>query len=213
MERNSHIIVGYPDWTLLDDDCAAVHDVATEYSFTTMALRTICMPGPGALIRNVRFPPPPLRNRAFRYARGFETWLHLGLQGDFMRIPHQVAARHHFSSKPSLRADEYKRALTSLFASLHLPASMRRWRRSAYVNAALFSAWIVAPESLWKSLWLMAKAFLLNPKLALQLVLGTLSTRAAELARFSIPAAACHWLERRLEQRRARRLHSGRKNV
>jgi glycosyltransferase involved in cell wall biosynthesis len=150
MERNPLAIVGYPDWTLIDDEGRLLEDQRVpDYNYMQMLVDCVCLPGPGALIRRHAVRVADLRNPGFRYASDYETWLRLGLQGEFMRIP-VVAAR--WRKHPGSltvgntldRAEEYVRAVASLFNQPDLPAPLRAWRARAIINAVLLGFRIVA---------------------------------------------------------------------
>ena len=195
MEANPETIVGYPDWVLADGQGSVLHNVpAPDYDFYKMVLDPSCMPSPGALIRRGVIAMPTLRNRSFRIANGYETWLLLGLEGDFIRIPTTSVMRRDDMSQLRERIAEYRRASNTLFARASLPKIVHTWRRSARVHLSFFCAVTVAPEDPWTALRLLVVAFLSGPRAALLMFLYVLAKNSSKLTHFGIPTPVCGWI-------------------
>ena len=195
MEANPEMIVGYSDWVLADRQGNVVQDdPAPDYDFYRMVLDPNCMPGPGALIRRSVVSIPRLRNRSFRVANGYETWLLLGLQGDFIHIPATTALRRNDTGQLRERVAEYRHASDALFNQAGLPGPVHRWRRSSRVHVAFVCAVTVAPERPWTAMRLLLLAFLFGPRSTSQRFLYILAKYSEKLARFGIPAPVCGWI-------------------
>jgi len=203
MDANPQVIVGYPDWTLTDSKGNALADVrAPDFDFRRMLIETLCMPGPGALIRRHAVFLSALRARSFRIANGYETWLHLGLRGEFMRIPSRVVARPKYAGSESERFAEYLRAIDSLYAQTDLPAVMRYWRRTARANAGLIFAWTAARKRSWTAALGVLAAFPLAPRHAGRELAILILSRLIEAAPPHMLARVRHRLACALDRRR-----------
>jgi glycosyltransferase involved in cell wall biosynthesis len=195
MEANPETIVGYPDWILADGQGNVLRNVqAPDYDFHKMVLHPSYMPSPGALIRRSVVAMPTLRNRSFRVANGYETWLLLALQGDFIRIPTISALRRDDRSRLGERVAEYCRASNTLFTRANLPKAVYTWRRSASVHLSFFCAMTVIPENKWTALRFLVLAFLSSPRAALLMFLDALAKNSSKLTNFGIPILVCRWI-------------------
>ena len=164
MEANPETIVGYPDWVLTDGQGNVLEeDRVPDYDFCRMVLDAHCIPGPGILIRRSAVSMPSLRNRSFRLADGYEIWLLLGLQGDFIHIPATTALRKDDTSRFKERLAEYRRASVSLFGQEGLPKIVQSWRHCERVDATFVRAMRIAPESAWTAMRLLFLARLISP--------------------------------------------------
>jgi hypothetical protein len=151
MEANPQAIVGYSDWVGTDEQGNVVRDEpAPEYDFRRMVLDPSFIPGPGALIRRSTVSMPRLRNRCFRLSNGYEAWLLLGLQGDFVRIPGTTAWRRNYAMGTSDSLGEYLQANRRFFKRADLPGVIQSWHHESCANALLFckkranNRWIAA---------------------------------------------------------------------
>ena len=146
LEANPEMIVGFPDWVLTDGQGNVLQEIrAPDYDLYRMVHDAHCMPGPGALIRRSAVSMPNLRNRSFRLADGYEIWLLLGLQGDFIHIPVVTAARQDNTSGLQARLAEYCRARDVLFKQARLPETVHCWRHTARVVVVAKGPWAGMP--------------------------------------------------------------------
>ena len=195
LEANPETIVGYPDWNLVDRQGGLLQAHTTgDYDFYKMVIDPNCMPGPGALIRTSAIAMPTVANCAFRLGSGYELWLLLALQGDFIHIPVTTALRRQDSSELKERIADYCRASDTLFRQPGLPKVVRNWRQGVRVNVMLFYAKVLAAHSPWAAARLMALAFSHNPRGTSQTFLQILADHSRKLTRFGIPASVCEWI-------------------
>ena len=231
MEANPETIVGYPDWILTDGRDNIVRDEpAPDYDFYKMVLHPSRAPGPAALIRRSVVSMPRLRNRSFRLSNGYETWLLLGLQGDFIHIPATIGLRRNDTSHARERVAEYLRAIDAFFKHAGVPKIVQRWRHSARAHISGHSPWIaarllsleifliprarnlfwrvlaaramqLAPKTPGVAIWFLMLAFPFNPCTTSQILLQALAKHSAVLTRFGFPAPICAWIGHLAERR------------
>ena len=145
--ENPDAVLCYCDFQLIDPESRVVRNViAPEYSYKEMVAKFICAPGPGAFFRKNAFNMAGGWNPDLRRIPDYEYWLRLGLQGDFVRIPKQLAAfRIHggsqsFAGVSAEQAEEPIRVITEYFSLSKLPAEILSVRAEAQANAFLIAA-------------------------------------------------------------------------
>lgn len=132
MQANPDVLVGYPDWLMIDEEGRVIKQVQTrEYDHASMVLWNCCMPGPGAIIRRRAFELAGYRNPDFRYMSDYDHYLRVSLHGPFARIPHTLAkwrdhrgATTNMAIGPKLAA-ECVRVAHAFFAAPNVPAHIR----------------------------------------------------------------------------------------
>ena len=139
MESHPDILVGYPDWYVIDENGKKLDHITTpEYSYTLMLKNTYCIPGPGAMMRRRVIDLEQGRDSAFRYISDFEFWLRVGLHGDFKRIPHTIATwrTHSETTTHAFKAtDEHFRLLDKIFQRDDLQGVKWQYKRHSYASA------------------------------------------------------------------------------
>lgn len=172
LDARPDVIVGYPDWLIIDEQSRTVSEITTfDYSFENMVAWLYTVPGPGSLIRReALLDLQDLRNPAYRYISDLESWLRLGLLGNFGRIPLQLATwRRHPTSitvaeRSIARAREMIRLAKSYFRRGDLPAHIRVHRRAALSRAYWIASWVVRDtHPFWSALYL-RKSYRLAPE-------------------------------------------------
>lgn len=172
LDARPDVIVGYPDWEIIDEQSRGLEKVTTcDYSFANMVAWFYTMPGPGSLIRrSALLGLQDLRDPNYRFASDLESWLRLGLQGEFARIPHQLATwRRHATSitvadRSMARAREMIGLAKSYFRREDLPPEIRAHRRSALSRAYWIAAWIVRQSHPLRSALYLRKSYMLAPE-------------------------------------------------
>lgn len=154
MDAHPEVLVGYPDWDVIDAESRVIQTVTTfEYDFASMVGWFHPFPGPGALVRRA----PCLRIGSFRapryrYVPDLETWFRLGLLGPFARIPAPLATwRSHgtaitVADRSPARAREMVRLAQRFFRRRDVPAEVRKLRSFTLSRACWLSAWVLAPR-------------------------------------------------------------------
>lgn len=101
MEQRPQLIVGYPDWHLIDTHGSVIKTTTMpDYDFVELFATCASAPGPGVVIRKSLVGEMPLlRDPKYVYLPDYLTWITLALKADFARIPHITACwRHHAES-------------------------------------------------------------------------------------------------------------------
>jgi glycosyltransferase involved in cell wall biosynthesis len=187
MEANPETIVGYPDWVLIDAQNNVLDENRVpDYDFRRMVLDPRCIPGPGVLIRRSAVSMPRLRNQSFHLTHGYEIWLLLGLQGDFIHIPGTMALRQDDASRLRERFAEYRRAKVSFFGQAGLPKIVESWH-SERVDVAFDWAMRIAPESARTAMRVLFLALLVSPLATLRKLLSILANVAFVRAMTVVP--------------------------
>jgi glycosyltransferase involved in cell wall biosynthesis len=171
LDARPDVIVGYPDWRVIDDQSRTVEEIKTfDYSFDNMVAWLYTMPGPGALVRRDALADlQDLRDPSYRFVPDLECWLRLGLRGNFARIPFQLATwRRHPTSitvadRSLVRAREMIRLVKSYFRRRDLPPHIRAHRRSALSRAYWLASWIVSETHPLRSALYLRKSYQLVP--------------------------------------------------
>lgn len=172
LDARPDVIVGYPDWTVIDEKSRPLQTITTcEYSFANMVAWFYTMPGPGSLIRrSALLDIENLRNPAYRFASDLESWLRLGLRGEFARIPFQLATwRRHATSitvsdRSLARAREMVGLAKSFFRRNDLPVDIRICRRSALSRAYWIASYIVRDTHPLRSALYLRKSYTFAPE-------------------------------------------------
>jgi glycosyltransferase involved in cell wall biosynthesis len=186
LETNPETIVGFPDWIRTDREGNVLQEIrAFDYDFYKMVHDVRRMPGPGALIRRSAVYIPRLRNRSFRLADGYEIWLLLALQGDFIHISATLAARLDDAGALKERLAEYCRARDTLFNQPGLPKTVQSWRHSARA---------VAPKMPWTGITLLFLAFQIGPRPILRRLFFALTKDSGKLTYFGVSSSFRGWI-------------------
>ncbi|QFR33490.1 glycosyltransferase [Ancylobacter sp. TS-1] len=172
MEARPSILVGYPDWRVIDAEGRAVETMVThEYAFADMVAWLLTVPGPGSFIRREALKDfGDLRNPAFRYAPDLDSWLRLALVGDFARVPHELACwRRHPTSitvadRSRARATEMLVLVRSFFARPDIPRDIRRLKRFALSRAYWYAAWAVLETAPLLSDYYLLRSYWISPE-------------------------------------------------
>jgi hypothetical protein len=165
LDLNADKVVAYPDWNMIDKRGRKTRTVITaNYSRDLLYGSFVCIPGPGALIR-LSAVVGDLRNPKFSHVADYGTWLKLGKEGDFIRIPKPLANwRNHSEGQTSqgkgrLLAEQYVNLMTAFFDGEPPESALMTYRHSgiasAYYHAAIQGLFMpgVRPKAL------VAKAF------------------------------------------------------
>lgn len=171
MEGHPEIIVGYPDWQMIDEHSRPIREIRVlEYDFAHMVAWSHCMPGPGAFIRRGAIKDiKALRDPSYRLVSDLESWLRLGLRGPFGRIPHTLATwRLHSQSvgisvKSYSRALEHVRVIDEFFAKYDMPPTITRLRRYAKSRAWYLAAVALIPARPFRAGYYILRSLLTCP--------------------------------------------------
>jgi glycosyltransferase involved in cell wall biosynthesis len=171
LDDNPALVGVYPDWTVINDAGEQIGAMTTyEYSFASMVSWLWTIPGPGTLIRRSALRDvTDLRNPSYRYASDLESWLRIGLKGEFRRIPEYLAAwRHHATSitvadRSKPRAQEMIRLAKSFFHRSDLPPSIRALENYALSRAYWIAALVVMDTHPLLSKIYLTKSYQLSP--------------------------------------------------
>lgn len=144
MEAHPNVLVGYPDFQIIDGDSQPVNEVQSpEYSYSNMLRWHHCFPQVGTIIRRSALEHEPERDPAFRYRGDFEFWLRMGLHGPFAHIPATLASwRQHTEGATSARwgpelAAETVAIVEKLYSRPDLSSNVRKLRRPALAAACM----------------------------------------------------------------------------
>ena len=147
LERHPDAVLTYCDFNLVDPAGAVVRRVrAPEFRYEDMVAELVCHPGPGAFFRRAAFEKSGEWRPQYRQYGDYDFWLHLALQGPFVRIPEVLASfRVHpgsqsFTPTSASAAEEPVRVIDAYFALADLPASVRALQARARSAAHLHSA-------------------------------------------------------------------------
>lgn len=153
MEKHPAILVGYPDWVMIDDAGNEIEKIVVfDYSLERLLGWWHCLPGPGALIRReALLDIGNLREPTCRYVSDMETWTRLSLRGDFSRIPgfwatwrrHEGAAT--VAASALARSSEVIGFAEKFFARGDLPGQVRELRAMGLSRVYAFASRIVLP--------------------------------------------------------------------
>lgn len=141
MNQNKDVIVGYPDWDVIDENGKILRSVQVrEYDVTEMIVSHHCYPGPGAVIRKSALPNiNSLRDARFVFISDLVTWWNLSFYGRFARIPYRIATwRNHTGTltyNMSLAiVDQHKLLMKEFFARKDIPISILKRKKEAFKN-------------------------------------------------------------------------------
>ncbi len=144
MDRNKEIIVGYPDWEMIDNHGDVLKKCQVpEYDRAKMISSHYCYPGPGAVIRKSALSKLlEIRDIRYKYRSDLATWWKLCLHGAFARIPKTIAKwRNHegaaTSSLPLKAAEEHELLISDFFKSSELPQDILEIKDIAIKNAKI----------------------------------------------------------------------------
>jgi glycosyltransferase involved in cell wall biosynthesis len=171
LDENPELVGVYPDWTVIDEAGDQIGAMQTyEYTFASMVSWLWTIPGPGTIIRRSALRDiTDLRNPSYRYASDLESWLRVGLKGEFRRIPEYLASwRHHGTSitvadRSKRRAQEMIRLARSFFQRSDLPPSIRSLENYAVSRAYWIAALVVIETHPLLSKIYLSKSYQLSP--------------------------------------------------
>jgi glycosyltransferase involved in cell wall biosynthesis len=140
----------YPDWQKINSAGQPMGDVVVpDFDYRVMLEQSLCLPGPGALIRRAALADEPLRDERFLYKSDYFLWLRLGLHWPLARLPGIYATWRLHPAGASQRgrsprmALEHIAVIDALFARADCPAAIRSWRRLA-LSVACYCAALLA---------------------------------------------------------------------
>lgn len=141
MDQNQDVIVGYPDWDMIDEKGKILKTVQVrEYDMIEMIVSHHCNPGPGAVIRKSALPNiHNLRDPRFVFISDLVAWWNLAFYGKFARIPYNVATwRNHTGTltfNMSLKAvDQHKLLMKEFFKRNNIPVDILKRKKEAFKN-------------------------------------------------------------------------------
>ena len=107
LRANPSTVVVYPDFSLIDAKSKWLRRIyAPEFDIREMYLNLVCHPGPGAVFRRSAWLEAGPWNTELKQNPDLEFWMRVALQGDFRRIPAELAAfRVHSESQTFRPAD------------------------------------------------------------------------------------------------------------
>lgn len=154
MEKHPHIVVTYPDWTMIDQNGNQISQTRTkEYGIETLIGKFECLPGPGACIRRSAISEDFLRDPKFPLVSDYECWQRLSLKGPFLRIPEFLAywRLHGENLSITRRGSEWANQailVATEFASKDFVKSNQRMKRLA--SLGLSRAYLLAAsQAVW----------------------------------------------------------------
>lgn len=165
-ERNSSVVVVYPDWNMIDKDSNVLSQVRTiEYSKQALIEQFVCIPGPGAIFRTSAANQIGGRNIMLKFGSDYDFWLRLSQIGDFKRIPKVLAQWRNHENSTSISNKGLEMAKERIFVIENFLTSFpqsksttRSARAHSYYHAALLSYFSKeVPGAVW-----MFKAFLIR---------------------------------------------------
>jgi hypothetical protein len=171
LDRHHEILVSYPDWRIIDESGCIIQSMPThEYSLTAMVSWFVTLPGPGAIVRKSALPGlADIRDPSYRYAPDLESWMRLGLLGQFARIPIELATwRRHPASitiadRSRARAREMVRIAQKFFARPDLPPEIRSLKTYTLSRAYWIASWVVADSAPLRSALYLRRSYSLAP--------------------------------------------------
>jgi glycosyltransferase involved in cell wall biosynthesis len=171
MNERPDLIVGYPEWHIIDENSQFVSDVPMfDYSFSAMVGWMQTLPGPGSLIRKDAVRDiDNLRNPTYSFVSDLESWWRLGLRGPFARIPAKLATwRRHPTSitvadRSLRRAREMIRLPREFFARNDVPPEIGALRRYTFSRAYWIAAWVVLETHPLRSALYLQRSYVLAP--------------------------------------------------
>jgi hypothetical protein len=151
MDAHPEVLVGYPDWNVIDASSATLYPVTTlEYSQEALVGWLHTVPGPGALIRRAPLAHmAALRDPRYRFIPDLDCWLRLSLVGPFARIPHVLATwRQHAGSltvagRSRRQAQEFIELATTFLDRPDLPPRLQELRSAALSRAHWYASWVL----------------------------------------------------------------------
>lgn len=160
MEKNPGVIVGYPDWIMINDNGNELQRIKVfDYSLEKLLGWWHCVPGSGTLIRREALADiTNLRNPECRYVSDMETWARLSLRGEFSRIPGFWATwRYHggaatVAASAATRATELINIAEKFFARNDLPEHVLALRAMGLSRAYAMASRIILVTDPVKSL-------------------------------------------------------------
>ncbi|MEQ9812303.1 MAG: glycosyltransferase [Azospirillaceae bacterium] len=171
MDAHPDVIVGYPDWCMIDRDSRPLMRIRTQdYSAERLVGWFQTMPGPGTLIRRratlgERF----LRDGRFPRTTDLECWLRLSLVGPFARIPGELATwRQHEGSiteRPCSVAEalEFVRLARYFHRRRDLPPAIRALRRDSLSRAYWYASYKLKDSNPLRSALYLRRSYRLSP--------------------------------------------------
>lgn len=140
-------VLVYGDYELISPDSRIIRRVkAREHSYYDMVVNARCYIGPGAFLRRSAFEQTNGWNPAYVLTPDREFWLHLGLLGNFRRIPRPLGkyrlhhGSHSFSKAAKNRCNEPVEMYQDYFSRKDLPEEILRAEQRAMSSAYLLSA-------------------------------------------------------------------------
>jgi glycosyltransferase involved in cell wall biosynthesis len=148
LRQSPGTVMVYGDFNLIDERSRVLRRVrAPRFDYFDMVVHTACAPGPGVFFRRAAHEAAGGWNAELRQWPDYDYWLRLGLQGPFERIPRVLAAFRVHGDSQTLsrtsfeRAEEPTRIVRDYFeANTHIPADIRRARKTALSHAEIASA-------------------------------------------------------------------------
>jgi glycosyltransferase involved in cell wall biosynthesis len=146
-ERDSNVVVTYPDWNVISDENIILESKnLPDFSMELLVGEFLCLPGPGSIFRRNTALKIGGRNTAFKFVSDYDFWLRMSLEGIFHHIPFVLAQwrEHSHSTSVSSRGLEMGleriQVMGDFLKNSDLDASLiRKGISHAYYHAALLS--------------------------------------------------------------------------
>src|SRR4051812_3306187 len=169
------IVLAYPDFDLIDSSGARTGNVTPpDYTQELQIAELHCLPGPGALFRKAAYDISGPWRRDMRQIPDLEFFFRLAALGDFIHVPHRLAAFRKNEASATYRRVESSRAAEPLiliaehFDPARIKPPFRPYRTRAVANAFLLSAIIHAQSG--------------RPQQSIKRIMSALATSPATLA-------------------------------
>lgn len=164
LNQQPEVVMAYGDYLLIDKQGRPLQKVsAPEFNYKKMVAEIEVQPGPGVFFRKEVFDRIGGWDQTLRQIPDFEYWLRLGLCGDFVRIPKELALyRVHDDSQsfaiPTVeKAEECVRVMAAYFQNPDLPGEIvsveRQSMAMAYLIAARFHLRAGRYRETWQHIW------------------------------------------------------------
>lgn len=144
---NPQVVLTYCDFNMVNSHSQILRRKRTpDFSYTDLAVRLICQPGPGVFFCRDAFERAGFWDESLRRIPDFEYWLRLGLEGPFERIPKALASYRMHDQSQSFgpiavdRAEEMVNVISTHFQNVRLPPEIAHAKPEAMSNAHLVSA-------------------------------------------------------------------------
>lgn len=147
MEQKPEVVACYPDFSLFDSASRPIRRVSlAEFDYEKMFSTTTCPIGPGAFFRSTVYEKVGPWNSVYRQMPDYDFWLRVGLLGQIIHIPEDLALfRVHDGSQSHSVPNSEQADEPSQIACLHVERAGDRFSE-AVRNRGLASAHLMSAQ-------------------------------------------------------------------